>query len=177
LALSHATELAGVSLQDKKILANQTLTLHGVGLREKYWLDIYVAGLYLPPSFLETKASAEEIISANVPKSIHTEFIFPNVPKEKMIETLEENIQQNPNITSQTQEKMKRCQSWMEDYTSGDQIIFDYIPAKGTTITVKGIVKGTIPGNDFMQALFEIYIGPNPASVQLKKGLLNQDSK
>ena len=172
---AQATELAGVSLQDQKTLANQTLKLHGAGLREKYWLDIYVAGLYLPSSFSEEKSSASEIISANVPKSIHTEFIFPNVSKEKMVETLEENIQNNPKISSDTQEKMKRCQSWMEDYTSGDQIIFDYVPNKGTTITVKGTIKGTIEGTDFMRALFEIYIGPNPASEQLKQGLLNQN--
>jgi hypothetical protein len=174
LLSAHAAELAGVTLKNQKELGDQTLMLHGIGLREKYWLDIYVAGLYLPTSFLERKASATEIISANVPKSIHTEFIFPNVSKEKMVETLEENIQNNPNITPQTQEKMKQCQSWMEDYTSGDQIIFDYIPTKGTTITVKGTTKGTIEGTDFMRALFEIYIGPNPASEQLKQGLLNQ---
>ena len=85
---SYATELAGVYLQDQKSLAKQDLTLYGIGLREKYWLDIYVAGLYLPISFSEKNVSAEDIISADIPKSIHTEFIFPNVPKEKMIETM-----------------------------------------------------------------------------------------
>ena len=174
LLSAQAAELAGVSLKNQTTLGNQTLILHGIGLREKYWLDIYVAGLYLPASFSEKNSSSTEIISADVPKSIHTEFIFPNVSKEKMIETLEENIQNNPKISPQTQEKMKRCQSWMEDYTSGDKIIFDYMPNKGTTITVKGTVKGTIEGTDFMKALFEIYIGPNPASEQLKEGLLNQ---
>ena len=110
--------------------------------------------LPLPSSFSKQDLSSKEIITAEFPKSIHTEFIFPNVPKEKMIETLEENIQNNPKITKSTQEKMQQCQSWMEDYTSGDKVIFDYVPNQWTTITVKGVVKGTISGSDFMQALF-----------------------
>ena len=60
----------------------------------------------------------------------------------------------------------------MEDYEEGDEIIFDYIPSKGTIIIVKGVQKGIIQGEDFMQAIFAIYIGENPASEQLKKGLL-----
>ena len=174
---AQAAELAGVVLPDSKNIANKELHLYGLGLREKYWLDIYVAGLYLPSSFSKPNLSSQEIIIAELPKSIHTEFIFPNVPKEKMIETLEENIQNNPKITQITQEKMHQCQSWMEDYTSGDKVIFDYVPNHGTTITVKGVVKGTISGSDFMQALFSIYLGPNPASEQLKRGLLNSSTQ
>ena len=59
-----------------------------------------------------------------------------------------------------------------KDFAPTYEIIFDYIPEKGTIITVKGIEKGIIPGEDFMQAIFSIYIGSNPASEQLKQGLL-----
>ena len=62
----------------------------------------------------------------------------------------------------------------MEDFTTGDELIFDYIPGKGTIFTIKGEVKGVIPGKDFMEALFSIYVGAYPASEQLKKGLLGQ---
>ena len=60
----------------------------------------------------------------------------------------------------------------VRDFTTGDELIFDYIPGKGTIFTIKGEVKGIIPGKDFMEALFSIYIGKNPASEQLKNGLL-----
>ena len=172
ISLLHAATLANVTLPDQVNLENTPIYFRGIGLREKYWIDIYVAGLYIPLHLIDNKATASDIIRANVAKRIHTHFIFPHVPKEKMIETLEENIKNNPNISSQTIEKIKTTQSWMEDYEQGDEIIFDYIPSKGTVIMVKGVQKGIIEGEDFMQAIFAIYIGENPASEQLKQGLL-----
>ena len=172
LSFIHAATIAGVTLPDSINLNNEQIFLRGVGLREKYWIDIYVAGLYIPKNMIDQNNSASQIITAHVPKRIHTHFIFPHVPKEKMVETLEENITKNPHIQQDTIQKIRRAQSWMEDYTEGDEIIFDYIPEKGTIITVKGIEKGIIPGEDFMQAIFSIYIGSNPASEQLKQGLL-----
>lgn len=171
-SLLYAATLANVTLPDQIHLEHTSVYLRGIGLREKYWIDIYVAGLYVPQNLITNKATASDIIQANVHKRIHTHFIFPHVPKEKMIETLEENIKNNPNISSQTIEKIRKTQSWMEDYEEGDEIIFDYIPSKGTVIIVKGTQKGVIKGEDFMQAIFAIYIGENPASEQLKHGLL-----
>ncbi len=168
-----AAELAGVTFPDTFSLEEHDLSLRGIGLREKYWIDIYVAALYLPQSFIAKQPTATEIILADVPKSIQTEFIFPNVPKEKMIETLQENINNNPKISDSTRLKMKQCEMWMEDYEDGDQVSFDYVPGIGTSIIVKGTKKGTIEGLDFMKALFSIFIGKNPASQQLKSGLLS----
>ena len=171
-SLLYASTLANVTLPDRIDLENTPIELRGIGLREKYWIDIYVAGLYIPSTLIENKSTASDIIQANVHKRIHTHFIFTHVPKEKMIETLEENIKNNPNISDQTIEKIRTTQSWMEDYEKGDEIIFDYVPTKGTIITVKGVQKGVIKGEDFMRAMFAIYIGENPASEQLKQGLL-----
>ena len=171
-SLLYAATVAGVTLPESITLDSNPIYLRGIGLREKYWIDIYVAGLYIPQDMITKKYSASQIISANAPKRIHTHFIFPHVPKEKMVETLEDNITKNPHIEEKTIKKIKRAQSWMEDYTDGDEIIFDYIPTKGTIITVKGVIKGTIEGEDFMQAIFSIYIGSSPASEQLKQALL-----
>ena len=45
----------------------------------------------------------------------------------------------------------------------------------GTSIFVKGQQKGTIPGPDFMNAVYTIYLGPAPASENLKEALLGLD--
>ncbi len=47
-----------------------------------------------------------------------------------------------------------------------------YTPGTGTEVAVKGKLKGTIPGKDFMEALFSIWFGKNPPSGDLKKGML-----
>ena len=53
-----------------------------------------------------------------------------------------------------------------------DQYILDYIPSEGTTVTKNDEVLGTIPGDDFKNALLEIWLGNYPADDDLKSGML-----
>ena len=168
-SLSLAGTLAGVTLPESVTIKNQKLLLNGMGLREKYWVDVYVAGLYMA----KRSKDAKHIIAAEVPKRIHTQFIYHKITKKQMQETLKENLAKNPSIAASVHTQMQRCSSWMQDFTAGDSIIFDYHPQRGTTVIINGTTKGTIQGSAFMQALFSIYIGDHPASQQLKKGLLN----
>jgi len=46
------------------------------------------------------------------------------------------------------------------------------LPGKGTVVTAKGTEKGTIEGKDFADALFAVWLGPNPVQEDLKKALL-----
>jgi hypothetical protein len=39
-------------------------------------------------------------------------------------------------------------------------------------VEIKGRVRGTIPGRDFMEALFSVWFGPKPPSGGLKDGML-----
>ena len=168
VTIALAGTIAGINFPDTVTLKGDTLYLNGMGLREKYWVDVYAAGLYLP----QKSNSAEQIIESNNPKRIHTKFIYSDVPKQKMIDTLKENLQRNPKISKSVVSQIDEAAIWMEDFTTGDEIIFDYIPNKGTTFIIKGVTKGTIEGEQFMQALFSIYVGEFPASEQLKQGLL-----
>ena len=43
----HAASLAGVTLPDTAQVAGTTLVLNGLGLRKKFVVKVYVAGLYL----------------------------------------------------------------------------------------------------------------------------------
>jgi len=59
-----------------------------------------------------------------------------------------------------------------QDAIAGDQFTLDYIPGKGTTIIKNNTVLGLIPGEDFKNALLEIWLGNFPADKNLKLGLL-----
>ena len=61
-----------------------------------------------------------------------------------MIDTLKENLQRNPKISKEVIGQIDDAAIWMEDFTTGDEIIFDYIPNKGTSFIIKGVTKGTI---------------------------------
>ena len=176
LSLSYSTTLkaatlSGVSMPDSITLNEQTLQLNGLGLREKYWIDIYVAGLYLP-----TKMSdGQKIIEADVVKRVQLQFIYSDVPKEKMVETLEENIQKNPQFSNETIVSIRKCGTWMQDFTTGDVVSFDYTPnTQTTTININSKELGRIQGKGFMEAIFAMYVGKHPATEALKSGLLGQ---
>jgi len=53
-------------------------------------------------------------------------------------------------------------------------IYLDYIPGKGTQVTVKNVLKGTIPCFDFHQALMKVWLGEEPADWGLKEALLGE---
>ena len=53
-----------------------------------------------------------------------------------------------------------------------DQYRFDYVPGKGVSISKNEQQLGQIPGDDFKNALLEIWLGNHPADKNLKKGML-----
>lgn len=166
-----AGTLAGISMPDTVSIENETLKLNGMGLREKYWIDIYVAGLYLPTKM----TSGTEVIEANVPKRVQIEFIYSDVPKEKMIAVLEENIANNPQFSKETIESIRKCGTWMQDFTTGDVVTFDYASkTKTTSIYINNEVRGTVTSEGFMKAIFAMYVGQYPATEALKAGLLGK---
>lgn len=66
-----AASVAGVTLPDTATVGSTRLVLNGLGLRTKFVLKVYVAGLYLPqkssdaatPSLNQTNPSASSCIS------------------------------------------------------------------------------------------------------------------
>lgn len=160
-----AGQLAGVTMPDSITVGGQNLVLNGMGLREKYFLDIYVGGLYLPAKTTDAKKAIDD----DVPKQITMTMTY-DLSKEKLGETMRESI--NNSGQPEAKKHAETLAGWMEDVSDGDQIILRYEPGKGTTVIVKGKEKGTIEGLPFMKAIWGIYLGPNPPTGALKKGML-----
>ena len=166
---ASAATFNGVTLPDSVTVGGQSLVLNGMGLREKYFLDIYVGGLYLPAK----SSDAAAIIALDAPKRVTMHFIYSDVPKDKITETLYEGLAKYPQYGS-LKPQMDTVASWMEDAHAGDEMVYEYVPGQGTTVFVKGKKKGIIPGREFMTLVFNIYLGPNPANEALKAGLLGR---
>ena len=163
----YAGSLAGVTLSDTAELGGQKLVLNGMGLREKFFIDIYVGGLYLPAKTTD----AAKAINDDVPKRIVMHMTY-DLSAEKLAETMRESISKAE--SKEAASKAETLAGWMEDVVAGDEILLDYVPGTGTSVVVKGKTKGTIQGTDFMKALWGIYLGPNPPTDALKKGLLGK---
>jgi hypothetical protein len=167
---AEARELEGVSMPDIATVGGQSVLLNGMGLREKFFLNIYVGALYLPAKTTDAKAAIDQ----DVAKKMVMSFQYSGgVPKDKMIEAYEEGLSSNAGAMKSSQAaNFQKFYGWLSDMAAGDQIVYEYVPGKGTTVSVKGAVKGTIEGTEFMKALFSIYLGATPPTGPLKAGLL-----
>lgn len=171
-SLARSAELAGISVKDVIAAKNgDTLVLNGQGLREKFWVDVYVGSLYLG----EKTSNVADILSSQEAWRIQMDFVYKEVDREKLITAWKEGFEKN-----QSDEVLKAINQRMEQFygyfdknaVANDQYILDYIPSKGTTITRNKEILGTIPGDDFKNALLEIWLGNHPADKDLKKGML-----
>ncbi len=169
---AQARELAGVSVPDQITVGDHYfLDLNGMGLREKFWIDIYVGSLYLA----KPSHKVGEILSQPAPLRIRLDFVYKEVTSDKLVNGWKEGFEKN-----QSPQTLKRLRAKIDKFVGlfsdsarrGDRYIIDYIPGKGTSVTKNGVLLGTIEGEDFKNALLEIWLGNKPADDDLKKGML-----
>jgi hypothetical protein len=171
-AVAVAAEVAGVFIDDKiETESGQPLTLNGAGLREKFWIDVYVGSLYLP----QESHDVAEILSKPGPWRMQLDFVYKEVAREKLLDSWHEGFEKNQGVESMNKlrARIDRFYGFFDSSAvAGDQYRFDYAPASGTLVSKNGQLLGLIPGEDFSNALLEIWLGNHPADKSLKKDLL-----
>jgi hypothetical protein len=168
-------ELAGVKYPPTVQLAGSTLHLNGAGIRYKFIIKVYTAGLYLG-----TKASTPEaVLSATGPKRMHvvmlrdidanelgrlfTRGMQDNAPKEEFSKSIAGTL------------RMADIFSAKKRLVAGDNFSIDWVPGTGTTVLVNGKPQGEpVKEPEFFNALLRIWLGQNPADRLLKDALLGQ---
>jgi len=164
-----AGELSGVDMPDTVSVDGKELTLNGMGLREKMWIDVYVAGLYL-----ESKSDdAQQILESDQTKYIRMHFLYKKVAAKKLVAAWDDGIANNAaDQKAKLKSGLDQLNSWMVDLGKGDEMIFMATPGKGLAVEVKGEQKGVIEDEAFAKAFWAIFIGGKPPTDKLKKGLL-----
>jgi len=168
----QAKEMAGVTVKDQVTSANnETLNLNGMGLREKLWIDVYVGSLYL----VKPSNNVADILSQPNALRIQLDFVYKEVTSKKLIKAWKEGFETNQSETQlqNLQSKIDRFYSFFEESAmKTDQYIIDYVPGQGTNVSKNGVLLGNIVGENFKNALVEIWLGNHPADKNLKKGML-----
>jgi hypothetical protein len=167
---SQTKTVAGVKFATTTKVNGKTLDMNGGGLREKYWIDLYVAALYL-----ENKTTDPgKIIYADDEQAIHIKIISGSVTRERFIESVKEGFS-NANHGKATSEQIKKFIGFFnDDIKEGDRIYLEYTPKEGLVVIKNGTEKGKIEGIEFKKALFSIWLGSTPADSTLKKGMLGK---
>jgi hypothetical protein len=154
-----AANVAGVNMEDKATVNGQNLVLNGAGLRKKFFIKVYVGGLYLPAKM----SNPASIIGTDAPRRMVMSFLY-SVSKDQMCEAWEEGLEANtPNSSAEVKGAFKTLCSLMEAIPKGNRLVLTYIPGTGTSVEVNGKVKGTLPGKATADAIVATWIGAKPA--------------
>jgi len=166
-----AATLAGVTLPDSITVAGKSLVLNGMGVRSKLVIKVYVGGLYLE----QKSADAAAVLKSDSVKRLVMQFIYSEVSKEQMAEAWADGFTGNlPDKGKSLKPQIDQFLAAAETMKKGDQVVVTYVPGTGTTLTIRGADKVTVPGAEFGQAVFGIWLGPKPPSGGLKNGLLGK---
>jgi hypothetical protein len=168
---ASAKEIAGVAVPETvQTDDGTTLQLNGAGIRSKFFLDIYVAGLYVE----QPSKSAEQVIAAQGRKRVVMHILFKNVDRSKLVSAWNDGFENNTAADEvvKLRKRIDRFNSFFPDVKRGDVLLFDFIPGKGTVVSISGEEKGVIEGKDFNDGLLRNWLGKKPVTKDLKQDFL-----
>lgn len=169
-----ASEVAWIKIADSVFLDRHNLQLNGAGVRTKLSLDIYIAALYLVD-----KQRNVDAVFADVGEKRIALHVLTDLSTAQMLGALDEAIAANHSSSeisdmatplAEFSEIFRR----MKEVKKGDVISLDYLPGRGTWISVNGKLQGTIAGTSFYKSLMSIWLGEHPVQEDLKRKLLGQ---
>lgn len=171
--LAQAKVVNDVEIADSITVADQTLVLNGVGVRSKFFLNLYTAALYLQQASNE----GEVVIASDKPMTIRLQITSSLIDGEKMSEaTLDGFVKStNGNLTPIQKEVELLISAFRDAVEDGDIFDLQYVPGVGTTVIRNGEVKVVVPGLSFKQALFGIWLSEDPVQDDLKEDMLAED--
>jgi hypothetical protein len=165
--IAWGLKIGGKVLPDNMNAGEDKLTLNGAGLRKKVVIKVYACALYL----LEKEQDANVIIAADKPMSVKMHFIYKAVDPAKLIEAWNTGFSKSD--ISNLQEEIATFNSYFSaDAIKDDVYDIIYVPEVGTSVYMNNKLKGTIPGLEFKQAVFSIWLGEQTELPKLKKAML-----
>jgi len=150
--------------------SEQPLQLNGIGYRSKFFIKVYIGALYLA----DRAKTPDEVLSQPGPKRMLMHFLYDEVSSEKLVNAWNEGFEDNtsPRDLTDMRDRIDRFNAMFPTLHAGDEVLLDYVPDKGTVVTIKGETRGVIEGKDFNRALLNIWLGEDPADSSLKDALL-----
>ncbi|MFC4158861.1 chalcone isomerase family protein [Chitinimonas lacunae] len=168
-----AAEIGGVKVDDAAKVGGQDLVLNGGGIRVKFGIaKVYVAALYAA----QKSKDGDAVVNAATPRRISLTMLR-NVNADDLHESLMDGLKENSSEAEMAAlapkiKEMNAIFAAVKEVKEKDVVLLDFLPGKGTQITVRGQVKDVIAGDDFSRALMRIWLGRKPVSSDLKKGML-----
>ena len=154
--------------------ASHTLTVTGVGLREKTFLkvNVYAIVSYVSEGTQLKGDLGKALLELDAPKMIRMDLVR-NFSREKLCNAFQDVIEENYEDQTPFASDMEAFLAYFTaDAQEGDKLVFTYLPGKGLTTVLNGEEKDLITNFEFVKALWSVWFGEEPASDGLKEDLL-----
>lgn len=172
-SIAEARQYGDVSIPDTLEAGGETLVLNGAGYRSKFFMKMYLGGLYLK----QENADSAAIVSADEPMLIKLHIVSGKINSDNMTDAINDGFKKSAggNLASLT-DKIEQFKSFFAEEIKVDDI-FDitYVPGEGVNVYKNESLSGTIEGTDFKNAVFGIWLGEKPADKGLKKKMLGEE--
>src|SRR5690554_3024457 len=144
---SQALTIKGVDVKDTMTLENQKLVLNGAGIRTKWFVEGYIAALYLN----EKTSDAQAVIEADEPMAVRLIITSGMITPKRMSDSTRDGF-----VSS----------------TGGNIFDLVYQPEVGVTVYRNGEEKAKVEGMEFKKAMFGIWISKNGIQKSLRKDMM-----
>lgn len=170
--VARGVKVGGVHLPETLSAGNTQLMLNGAGVRKKFFIKVYAAGLYLT----QKSKDAGTVIETDAPMAMRMHFIYDGVTPKQLMETFNEGFSAvTGGDLAPMQEKIDAFNAFFtKEAKKDDRYDFIYLPESGVTLFINEARVGSVPGLDFKKLLFSVWLGKKPADDGLKKNLLGK---
>ncbi len=171
-ALAGAMEVEGVKLADKVSVGGAELMLNGAGVRKKAFFKVYVGALYLT----QKQTSLNGVLGLKAARRVQMT-LLRDLTADQLVDAFSDGLGDNhtkaelDGMKAQI-DQLNTLMRSMKEVKTGQTVTIDLVPGTGTVLSLNGAAKGTVAGDAFNGALMKIWLGENPVSEPLKKGML-----
>jgi len=158
-----SAQVAGVMLPPTETVQGTPRQLTGCAVYEKLWMDLYAVSLYLPREM----ASVARMTDDQTPRLVRLDVTYDGKVPDGLPAEWNERLQEHV-----SQEFIRVLQGHYNTLRGGDTVRVSYVPGSGTTLSVNGNSVVTRPGAGLMNAMMDLWIGPDPVSQNMKRLLL-----
>lgn len=173
VSVGEARQYGDVTIPDTLEAGGESLVLNGAGYRSKFFMKMYLGGLYLK----EQSSDSEAILNADEAMLIKLHIVSDRVTTERMIDAIDEGFEKSAEegmaAPLEKIDQFKACFS--EKIEKGNIFDIAYLPGEGVKVFKNETLAGTIEGLEFKKAVFGIWLSNKPADNGLKKKMLGQD--
>ena len=173
LAQAQLREVEGFRFENSIRLGGSDLVLNGIGVRRRFYLPIYVAALYVP----QRSSDPEVLLSQTGPRRMALRFVR-EVEAELFLTSLDAGMRKHyaPAQLAAWKEQwdtLSTIISRMVLARRSDHMSWDYTPEDGARLMKNAVPRvPSIASEDFYNAVLRVWLGPQPADADLKKGIL-----